>query len=173
MRKILINSENDLSHFNYHKDKILKALDEFPVFYHSLDGRNDEFKIMFMIRCLNKQYKETKKELKGLFTENEAWALVDAYAGGLLEDTLLLEIATPKFKLLSFLEDVIHYGNPGFPEDIYKSLYKKVKELDEFKAFAVDRMIREFWICRKEYKNSQIAIRTIFNIEEKDWITDE
>lgn len=31
-------------------------------------------------------------------------------------------------------------------------------------------MIIEFWVYGKKYIDSQIAVRTIFNIEEKDWI---
>lgn len=130
--------------------EFLQALNELP--FNQVDN-DDEAKLESMIINLNHLYKQTKKELKGLLTINEAFAIVQVFCGSAIEEF-------EKSVLISNLEDELRYSDI---ENMFSidgtALLSKISKLTEFQSMVLLGMVFEYgrstqdsWITHDEAK---------------------
>lgn len=127
---------NRVDYENIYGD-FFKALDEFPIEDRDCDI---EFKAENMIVFANKIYQQSKKEIEGIFTLNEAWLIIATFNGYLYTPQL-----DDKCVLKAHIEDGIYYEGLDELYEVNKDkLLEKIENLTESQSFAVIRMAIEF-----------------------------
>jgi len=134
-----------------------KALRNFPI----ENGFDYTYKAEQMVLTLNKLYKNTKVEIKGLFTINEAWLIAICFNGFLYTTSC------------NDKESLIREINAGIYYEAYDEMYgvdrdkllKKINNLEQLESFTVIRMALEFWNLQKINVDGEELITEIFGIE--------
>lgn len=84
----------------------------------------------------------TKREVKGRFSENEWNYLRDMLNGTILQS----DVVPYRFVLTAEAEDANRYEGLGEKWNVdVKKLIEKLKNLSEFEAYTVAKMVDEFW----------------------------
>lgn len=118
------------------------------------------YKVDEMLVILDKIYKTTKKEVKGIFDLSEAYVIIQTFNGYLYNPEM-----QDKLSLLLNVEDGIFYEGltESFGADRDKIL-QKIDKLTEAQSFAVIRMAFEA-LNNEENKNFDELVKEIFGIK--------
>ena len=122
-------------------------------------------KINRMLRNFSKSYDSCKKELKGIFTLNEAWFLISAFNGIMYSEKM-----GDKDQLIAIIEDASYYEYMDQQCDVSKKDFiAKISSLTEFQCFTVMFMAYEFWSDSETLVGDAVDefVKQIFMIEDQ------
>ena len=118
------------------------------------------YKVDEMLVILDKIYKTTKKEVKGIFDLSEAYVIIQSFNGYLYNPEI-----QDKSSLLLNVEDAIFYEKLDELFEVNKEkLFQKIYKLTEAQSFAVIRMAFEA-LNNEENKDFGDIVKEIFEIK--------